>query len=116
MESTKVPARQEIHTDFTWNSESVFKTTADWEQELSDLDREFTRFTSYKGHLKDSPAKLVEILETKDRILNRTGVAFMFANMSHEVDKGDQQAAVMPGKAQSTLGKALSAIAFINQN
>lgn len=113
MESTKVPARQEIHKDFTWNSESVFRSISDWEKELSALDREFTLFTSYKGHLKDGPSKLAEILEARDRILNRTGVAFMFANMSHEVDKGDQQAAVMPGKAQSTLGKALSAAAFI---
>jgi len=113
MESTKVTARQEIHKDFTWNSESVFRSVADWEKELSDLDSEFTVFTSYKGHLKDSPTKLAEILEARDRILNRTGVAFMFANISHEVDKGDQQAAVMPGKAQSTLGKALSAISFI---
>jgi len=113
METTKVPARHEVHKDFTWNSESVFRTTADWEKELTGLNREYTLFSSYKGHLNDSPAKLAEILEARDRILNRTGVTFMFANMCHEVDKGDQQAAVMPGKAQSTLGKALSAISFI---
>lgn len=113
MESTRVPSRQAIQREFTWNSESVYITIADWEAELAALEIEYARFASHQGHLKDSPAGLADILAERDRIFNRTGIAYMFALMSHEVDKSDQRAAEMPGKAQSAYGKVLSAISFV---
>lgn len=113
MEANKTPARKDVAKKFTWNAESVYPSMAEWEAELAALETGFSQFSARKGHLKDSPATLVDILEERDRMLNRTGVVYMYAMMNHEVDKGDQLAAAMPGKAQSILGKALSAVAFI---
>jgi oligoendopeptidase F len=113
MTEVKVPERKDIAPEFTWNAESVYPTIGDWETELGNLEAEYERIDGYQGQVKDSPAKLAEILRDRDEIIRRVYVAFMYAMMWHEVDKGDQQSATMPGKAQASLGKALSATAFI---
>ncbi|MBN1148063.1 MAG: oligoendopeptidase F [Anaerolineales bacterium] len=109
----KVPARAEIAAEFTWNAESVFPSQEAWDAELKSIQASLPAVAQYKGRLKDSPAILAEALQTRDELARRIDVAFMYAYMNHAVDKTDQGAASMPGKAQGLRGEVLAAISFI---
>lgn len=113
METRPVPPRSEIAPEHTWNSESVFASAADWEKELAALQAEFPHLAAYQRRIAEAPAVLLEALQLRDRLLSRVNVALMWAVMSHEVDKGDQAAAVMYDRARSLMGEALASAAFI---
>jgi oligoendopeptidase F len=108
-----VPARKDIPPEYTWNAPSVYPNVEDWENELKNLQAMLPGFNNLQGRLKDGPAALADALVGRDELVRRAITALMYANMSHEVEKTDQTAAAMPGKAQALLGQALATIAFV---
>lgn len=113
MEPQPVPPRSEAAREYTWNSESVFATTADWERELNSIQGELQRMGAYQGRLAEGPETLFDALDLRDRLLSRVNLVMMWAMMSHQVDKGDQAAAALVGQSRSLNGQAMAAAAFI---
>lgn len=113
VESREVPSRQAIPVEFTWNAESVFASLEAWEAELKAIQADLPNLSGYQGRLNQGAALLAEALVTRDELARRAAVAMMYAAMHHEVDKTDQAAAILPGKARGVLGQTLAAMAFI---
>ncbi len=108
-----LPLHSELPAQYTWNSPSVFPSTAAWEQELGEVNASLANATQYQGHLADNAALLGEALTTRDEWLRRAQVLTVFADMNSAVDTGDQAAAAMASRARSLLGQLLAAYAFV---
>ncbi len=108
-----VPARSKINKQFTWNSESVFKSTAAWEQELKQITEDISKISPYHGRLAESPSALLEALSVAHDLVSRVQIAFMYAGFSYAVDTTDQKAAGMRSRGQSVYGQVLSAVSFL---
>jgi oligoendopeptidase F len=113
MTTIETPPRSAIALEHTWNHESVYENDAAWEAELQSIQESLGQLDQYKGRLGESPQVLAEALELNDQVLLKAVRALMYAHMSHEVDKLDQQHASMPGKAQSVFGQVLATLSFI---
>jgi oligoendopeptidase F len=90
-----VPPRNAISKEYTWNAESVFPNVEAWEAELKAIQASLPEFARFQGHLKEGPAALADALQAFEKLLHRSEVALMYANMSHEVDKTDQSKAAL---------------------
>lgn len=113
MNGNTVPARKDISKEFTWNNESVFADIQTWEHEVASLQQEIIRFKDYQSSFSQSRDQLAEVLERRDAISQRLMIVLMYAIVSHEVDKNDQQAAMLPGKAFGLAAQGRAASAFV---
>lgn len=111
--ANKVPPRSKVNTQFTWNSESVFASVADWEKELQCIVDDLGKVKPYQGRLADGPSVLLEALAVAYDLVSRVQIAFMYAGFSYAVDTTDQQAAGMRGRAQGIYGQVLSVVSFL---
>jgi len=109
-----IPARDQIDPKYTWNTESVFASVKEWEDEVQKIIIDISSVTTYKGRLNENPAILLEALDAIEDLKRRAEVTYMYAGFSYAVDTTNQQAAGMREKAQSMYGKILAAISFLN--
>lgn len=111
--ASTVPPRSKIEKQFTWNAESVFKSTNAWEKEVKQILADIPKVKAYQGRLGEGPAVLLDAFEAAHSLVSHAQVAFMYAMFSYSVDTTDQQAAGMRGKAQGMFGQVLSAASFL---
>lgn len=109
----KVPLRNKLDKKFTWNAESVFPSDEAWEQEVKQILAEIPAVKQCQGHLAESPAALLQGLETAFQLISRTQKAFMYAGFAYAVDTTNQHAAAMRSKGQGMYGQVLSAVSFL---
>ena len=105
MKPVTLRTRAEIPLEYRWNAESVFATPADWDVELQRLDQELPGLESFKGCLGESPQTLLAGFRAFEALSARVFKVYVYANLSHEVDTGDQAAGAMLGKAIGLYGK-----------
>jgi oligoendopeptidase F len=108
-----VPPRSKVKKQFTWNSESVFKSEEDWEKEFEQIAKDISKIKPYQGCLAEGPSTLLDALSVAHNLLSRVQILFMYAGFAYAVDTTNQDAAGMRGRAQGLYGQVLSAISFL---
>lgn len=108
-----VPPRSKVNKKSTWNAESVFKSPADWEKEVKQIEQDIAKIKPFQGCLSEGPSVLLEALGVAHNLLSRVSTAFMYAGFSYAVDTTNQHAAGMRGRAQGVYGQVLSAVSFL---
>jgi oligoendopeptidase F len=111
--ANKVPPRSKIKKQFTWNSESVFKSPKDWEKEFKQITEDISKIKPFQGCLAEGPATLLEALRVAHKLIARVQVVFMYSGFAYAVDTTNQEAAGMRGRAQGLYGQVLSAVSFL---
>src|SRR5512143_1232684 len=84
--ANKVPHRSKIKKQFTWNSESVFKSQKDWEKEFKKISEGIAKVKPFQGCLGEGPSTLLEALSVAHNLLWRVQVLFMYAGFAYAVD------------------------------
>jgi oligoendopeptidase F len=111
--ANKVPLRSKIKKQFTWNSESVFKSPKDWEKEFKQIAEDISKIKPLQGCLAEGPSTLLEALRVAHNLIARVQVLFMYSGFAYAVDTTNQEAAGMRGRAQGLYGQVLSAVSFL---
>jgi oligoendopeptidase F len=109
---TAVPPRSEIDKKYTWNAESVFPTSEDWEKAADQIPAMVAEAQTFKGRLSESPATLAAFMEVADKLNRLTGKVFVYTSMAVNCDSNDTEAAKQFGRAQGLLGQVRAALAF----
>src|SRR5215510_8844730 len=99
MANTVLP-RNKINKKYTWNAESVFKSTKEWDAEVASIMAELPNVKKYEGRLSESPEVLLEGMHAVENLVNRAFKIFMYAGFSYSVDTTNQKSAALFGKAQ----------------
>lgn len=73
--SKTIPARDQVDPKYTWNAESVFASTKDWDDEVQKINHDIEIVLAFKGRLKENPATLSAALEANDKLMRRAAVA-----------------------------------------
>lgn len=107
-----IPLRSEIAFEDTWDAASVFPSDPAWEGEIQRVLDQLPELARFHGHLGDSPALLVEWLETAAQIDAALGKIYVYAALFINVDTTDQAAQAKESRAMSTYTRALGAMAF----
>ena len=111
MTELKVPARNQIAPEYTWNAPSVFPSVQAWETEFKDIESGLARLKPPENAtdegINDTLQKIVDVLR-------RSGKLMVYASMSYGVDSGDQAATSMNDRVQGLIGKVMAATAFLD--
>jgi oligoendopeptidase F len=108
-----IPPRKDIPKKDTWNHESVFADLQAWEAEYLAIQADTKSFQNYQSTFRQSPTQLADALEQRDDLTQRLMMVLMYALISHEVDKTDSKATMLPGKAYGLAAQVQSATAFL---
>ena len=95
----KIPARKQVNKKYTWNAESVFKSTKDWEAALKAAIDDIPNVKKFEGKLGTSPETLLEGIKAIEDISLRMQTIYMYAQFAYAVDTTNQVAAGMVGRA-----------------
>lgn len=112
--TTKIPPRDKINKKYTWNAESVFKSSKEWETEVKSILNEIPNIKKFEGTLGEDPETLIDALKAVDALMKRVQQVFMYAAFSYSVDTTNQKSAAMYGKASGMYGQIAGAVSFIN--
>lgn len=110
----KIPARKQVNKKYTWNAESVFKSTKEWEEALKAVLADIPNLKKHEGKLGESPEALLAGLKTVEDISLRAQTIYMYAQFAYAVDTTNQTSAGMVGKAQGMAGQVGAAASFLN--
>jgi len=111
--ANKVLPRNKIDKKFTWNSESVFPSTAAWEKEVKQVLENIAKVKQYQGRLGEGAEFLLEAMRATEELIRRAYTVYMYASFSYAVETTNPQAGGMLGKAQGVFGQVAAAVAYI---
>ena len=109
-----IPPRNKIEKKYTWNAESVFKSSKEWEAELQSILKDIPNVKKYQGNLGTSPETLLQAMQSIEALMKRVMHVYMYAAFSYNVDTTDQKATAMLGKAQGMYGQVAGAVSYLN--
>jgi oligoendopeptidase F len=107
-----LPRRAEVPVAHTWDLASLYPTTAAWEADLRALEGEQAARGAHRGRLTEAPAQLLDWLRLVERAFTLAAKVFTYAQMSLDVDTGDQAAAALRERAISAVTRLHAAAAF----
>ena len=111
--TTALP-RSKVKRNQTWNAESVFPSTEEFDVEVKSLVESLPSIKKFQGRLGDSPEIFLEAMEIIESISKRAAKVQVYATMSSAVDTGNQQGAAMNGRAMSALAQVSAAVSFVD--
>lgn len=112
MAQNKIPARNEIPIEKTWNLESIFKSIEEWEGAFGGIESALADLKRFKNHLGDNPDTLLEWFGSHEELTDNFMKVYTYAGLSYSVDTTNQGSAALYGRASGLMARVLSAIAF----
>ncbi len=110
--ASKVPPRDQIPVQYTWDTAVVYASHAAWEAELARVAAQLPELALFQGQLGSSPDRLAEWLDTAERLMNTVARLYFYASMFHNVDTNDQTAVANHDRAIGIYTRAIAATAF----
>lgn len=105
--------RAKVKKNQTWNAESVFASSSQFDSEVKSILDALPSIQKYKGHLGDSVDTFLEAMNAIDALEQRSMKVRVYATMSSSVDANDEQGAAMNGKAMSALAQVGAAASYV---
>ncbi|REJ14968.1 MAG: oligoendopeptidase F [Caldibacillus debilis] len=110
----RTPLRSEVAMEETWDLTDLFRTEADWREELTVIRREVKTVTRFKGKVCESAKNLLDALLAKDALLERLNRAAIYAFLNQAADGTDPVFQANASLADSLSSDVHAAISFID--
>ncbi len=104
--------RSEIPVQYTWDTDSIFASVADWEAAVSSIPGSLEALSQYKGRLNESAPILADYLEQSIFLQRKLRHIFVYASLNYSVQTDNQEMAARFDRARSIMGQAQAATAF----
>ncbi len=108
----RIPRREEIPAEFTWDLRDLFDSDEAWTAENEALGAMPERIAAFRGHLNDDGETLLAYFRLSDELNVRLGKLFTYASCKSDQDAGNARYQDMRGKAMSTWVGVSTAAAF----
>jgi oligoendopeptidase F len=113
MASSAIPRRSEVDPHFTWSAESVFPSTAEWGAEITAIQKALPGLTAFAGNVGKDAQHLLQALEARDALLERSERVLVYAAFLASVDTTDSNANAMAGRARILGAEVRAAASFL---
>jgi len=111
--TTKIPKRDEVPQELTWNLADIFATDEQWEEEFKALQADIPKIKDFQQTLGESAENLYQLLSFQDNISERLGKLYTYSHMRYDQDTTNAFYQAMNQKAESILTLASSNMSFI---
>jgi oligoendopeptidase F len=105
--------RSKVKKHQTWNSESLFATSEDFDAAVETILQSLPDVKKYQGRLGENADTFLEAMKIMDSLDQQASKVRVYANMSNAVDANDELGAAMNGKAMSALAQVGAAVSFL---
>jgi oligoendopeptidase F len=109
----KLPKREEISEQFTWNLEDIFATDQEWESEFEEVKQLLPGITEFQGKLSDSAETLYNALQKQDEITKRLSKLYTYAHMRYDQDTTNSHYQGFNDRAANIATQVSSALSYI---
>lgn len=113
MTTKKLPKRQELPQDSTWNLATVYPNEEAWEADFQTVKDQIPRLRSLAGTIGDSPARLLACLEMRDEITKPLEQLFVYSHMRKDEDNSNNYYQALYDRAMTLATELSSASSFI---
>lgn len=110
---TKLPPRNEVNPNDTWDLSGLFTNDEQWETAFKDFEARYPGYEQFKGTLADGPAELVACLDFDsqlDRLAERLGSYAFLKTAENQTNSTYQR---MMGRFQNVATRAGEAASYI---
>ena len=113
MSKSTLPPRNEVPIEETWNLESIFASTAEWEDAYEAVKAKLPTLKEFEGTLAQGPKTLLACFEVMEETLRMAMKVVMYGMLAMSVDVADQEAAGRGGQGRGLIAQANTAAAFV---
>lgn len=112
MTKGKIPAREEIPQEYTWNLKDIYESDEKWSEEFAALESAPAKLEKYRGRLGESAGTLLSFMRLDDELSLRLEKLTGYASCKADQDLGNGFYQDMRGKAMRRCVEASEATAF----
>lgn len=106
-------SRNEIHTEYTWNLESIFPSNEDWEQRFKAIQSRLPQLEALKGTLAQSGQAFLKVLQTRDELFEALEQLYVYTSMRKDEDTTNSLYQGMADRATQLLVRASTVASYI---
>lgn len=107
-----LPKRSELEEKYTWNLGTIFPTQEAWQAEAECVQAELPKLETFKGHLADSAAKLLEYFKAVEAIVIPVSQLFVYSTMLSDTDTANQESLALRDRARAIFTSTMAAASF----
>ncbi len=108
-----VPDRSAVPEEQTWAIERIYESDDAWREAYEAAADRVETFESYEGRTTEDAASLLEVLSTRDDVMQQVSTVYTYADMRRSEDTSDQDRQAMASRAESLMAQASSATSFV---
>jgi oligoendopeptidase F len=113
-DAQKVPRREEIPAEYTWDLTTVYADDGAWERDIAALEQRLPEVTAMQGGVAQSADSLLKTLKLRDAIWMQLEQLYAYANRRHDSDSGDSAGQALADRAGSLVARVSGELAFID--
>ena len=113
MTDLATPPRSAVPVERTWDAESVYASSEEWEAALDEVVSDLPGLEAFAGRLAEGPEATIDALATRDDLMRRVSRAYVYPSLEYAVETTDQDAVARLGRAQAVYARVLAAASFI---
>jgi oligoendopeptidase F len=113
IDTQKLPARNEVPAEFTWDLGLIFADPGAWENELGSVEGKVAAISALEGTLGSDPEQLLEALTLRDELARRLYALYVYALHLRDSDATDSTGQALSERAGSFVARISAALAFI---
>lgn len=111
-ETNKLPERNEIPEELTWDLTVIFQTDTEFEKAYQEVESSLANITSYKGRLQENAETFQQAIETLLAVSNQLETVYVYAHLKNDQDTANSQYQGMYDSASLLASKAGEAMAW----
>lgn len=109
----KVPRRNEVEDEYTWDLSTIYADDAAWEQAVADLEAQTPDLGALEGTIAQGAKALLHALTLADKLAEQLWQVYVYAGRRHDSDTTDTAGQSLDSRAGSVVAKISAAMAFI---
>ena len=113
LETQKIPRREEIPVEYTWDLTTIYADDAAWEQDTIWLEQMLPEVGALEGTLGLSAQALLRVFDSCNRVSMVAERVYTYALCRHASDNTDSQAQMLLERAEMLVTQINAAVAFI---
>lgn len=113
IEAQKIPRRDEIPVEQTWDLTIIYASDEAWEQDVARLEQLLPDVAALQGTLDQGPEALLKVLEARDRVYMLLEQIYVYAMRRRDSDSTDAQAQALAERAGTLIARVNATSAFV---
>jgi oligoendopeptidase F len=111
--SQKLPTRDQVPVEDTWDLSVVYADNEAWEQEYEQIKSQISQFEAFRGTLSQSADSLLNCLKLRDAVYEKISKLHVYARMRKDEDTGRAAYQALEDRATTLVHRLRGAASFI---